>query len=493
MTAAASALLARATQARETGRLDDAVGLCIEALRHDSANPVACRLLGEIALHSGMHEQAIQMLGTAARLVPDDAALIVNLGAAHQAADRLDDAIECYRRALAIAPDLVQARGNLAAALMDRDEHEAAEHEYRTVLAQNPHYADALVNYGNLLRKRGEVEAAIALYRQAVASAPAHGMAHTNLSGALLMMERWSEGWSEFEWRWRLGDNPALRARHRLPLWQGDNLAGRHILLWGEQGIGDMILFASMLSDLLATGARVSLELDPRLIPLFSRSFPAITFFAWDKVPAGLSFDVQANIGRLGLFLRTANDSFASTKPYLVADPTRVDEFKRRYAALGPGPRIGISWRSSSQAYRRKSLQLEDFAPLFAAFPNATFISLQYGDTAADIARAEQICATRIHRDTSFDNWSDLDGVAAQVAALDAVVTVSNVNAHFAGAAGIPAHVLVTQNTLWYWPHHKPTTNWYPSVRLYGAVGSPEKAIVSLATALAQLWPKSQR
>jgi Tfp pilus assembly protein PilF/ADP-heptose:LPS heptosyltransferase len=488
MSAAASALLARATQARETGRIGDAVGLCLEALREDGANPVACRLLGEIALHSGMHEQAIQMLGTAVRLVPGDASLLVNLGAAFQAAHRLEPAIDCYRRALEIAPDLVQAHGNLAAALMEMDQDEAAEREYRAVLARSPHYADALVNYGNLQRKHGKLEAAIALYRQAVASAPVHGMAHTNLSGALLRMEQWAEGWSEFEWRWRLGDNPGLRARHRLPLWQGDSLKDRHILLWGEQGIGDMVLFASMLPDLLATGARVSLELDPRLIPLFGRSFPEITCFAWDKVPADIRFDVQANLGRLGLFLRTTNDSFANTRPYLVPDRDRVAAFKTRYAALGPGPRIGISWRSSSQAYRRKSLQLEDFAPLFTALPQASFISLQYGDTTEDIARAAQICGVRIHRDDSFDNWSDLDGVAAQIAALDAVVTVSNLNAHLAGAAGIPAQVLVTQNTLWYWPHQKSSTRWYPCLRLHGVAGGHQRAVASIATHLSQYF-----
>jgi ADP-heptose:LPS heptosyltransferase len=287
-----------------------------------------------------------------------------------------------------------------------------------------------------------------------------------------------------------LGDNPALRARHRLPLWQGDNLDGRRILLWGEQGIGDMVLFASMLPDLLASGAQVGLELEPRLIPLFRRSFPQIEFFAWDNVPSDARFDVQANLGRLGLFLRSAAERFANARPYLVPEPARVAEFKARYAALGPGPKIGISWRSSSQAYRRKSLRLEDFAPLFAACPDATFISLQYGDTADDIARAQELCATRVHHDASLDNWTDLDGVAAQIAALDTVVTVSNLNAHLAGAAGIPAHVLVTQNTLWYWPHAKSSTPWYPSVRLYGTGGGHGNAVAAIA---AQLAPERSR
>jgi ADP-heptose:LPS heptosyltransferase/thioredoxin-like negative regulator of GroEL len=489
----AAALLARATQARETGRLQDAAGFCLEALRQDAANPVACRLLGEIALHSGQHALAVDMLGTATRLVPNDVGTIVNLGAAYQAMDHFEEAASCYRRALTIAPSLTQARSNLAAVLMDMGDEDGAEREYRAVLAQAPDFADTHVNYGNLVRRRGELTAAITHYRRGIAHAPMHPMAHTNLGGALLMLEHWSEGWSEFEWRWRLGDNPALRTRHRLPLWQGDDLNGRRILLWGEQGIGDVVLFASMLPDLLATGAQVSLEIEPRLIPLFRRSFPQIQLFAWDTVPADAAFDVQANIGRLGLFLRTSADRFAGAKPYLVPDPARVADFKARYAALGTGPRIGISWRSASQAYRRKSLQLEDFAPLFAAFPGATFVSLQYGDTADDIARAEQICATRIHRDSSFDNWTDLDGLVAQIAALDTVVTVSNLNAHLAGATGIPTNVLVTQNTLWYWPHEKPNSAWYPSLRLYGVASGHAAAIAAVAAQFGSGPPLRQR
>jgi ADP-heptose:LPS heptosyltransferase len=346
------------------------------------------------------------------------------------------------------------------------------------------------MNYGNSLRELDDLAGAMAAFRRAIALSPKFEAAHNNLGAALLTTEHWSEGWSEFEWRWRLGDNPALRTRHRLPLWQGDDLNGRRILLWGEQGIGDVVLFASMLPDLLATGAQVSLEIEPRLIPLFRRSFPQIQLFAWDTVPADAAFDVQANIGRLGLFLRTSADRFAGAKPYLIPDPARVADFKTRYAALGSGPRIGISWRSASQAYRRKSLQLEDFAPLFAAFPGATFISLQYGDTAADIARAEQICATRIHRDSSFDNWTDLDGLVAQIAALDAIVTVSNLNAHLAGATGIPTHVLVTQNTLWYWPHEKPASAWYPSLRLTRITGrSARDAVLEIVSALSGHGP----
>jgi tetratricopeptide (TPR) repeat protein len=475
---------------KAAGKPDEAMKSYRTAIRLKPDFVDALSNLGELLMWQGRLEEATVPLRRALLLNPGHVLALNNLGIALFSLERHDEALAVLERAVSLRPDFPNALTNLGNVRRAMGRADLAAEAHARALALAPDNSYNHMNYGNSLRELDDVAGAMAAFRRAIALSPDFEAAHNNLGAALLLTEQWAEGWSEFEWRWRRGDNPALRARHRLPLWQGDSLKHRRILLWGEQGIGDMVLFASMLPDLLATGAKVSLELDPRLIPLFSRSFPAIQFFAWDQVPGDVPFDVQANIGRLGLFLRTSTDSFANAKPYLAADPARVADFKARYAALGQGPKIGISWRSTSQAYRRKSIRLEDFAPLFATLPGATFISLQYGDTAEDIARAETLCATRIHRDDSFDNWADLDGVAAQVASLDAVVTVSNLNAHLAGAAGIQTHVLVTQNTLWYWPHEKSTTRWYPSLRLARITRRPSRdAIMEIAAALADDRP----
>jgi Tfp pilus assembly protein PilF len=471
---------------KAAGKPDEAMKSYRTAIRLKPDFVEALSNLGELLMWQGRIEEATVPLRRALLINPGHVMALNNLGTALFRLERHDEAAAVLERAVSLRPDFANALTNLGNVrrAMGRADLAADAHAQALALAPDEPYHH--LNYGNSLRELDDIDGATAAFRRAIALAPELEAAHNNLGAALLLGERWSEGWSEFEWRWRLGDNPALRSRHRLPLWQGDDLAGRRILLWGEQGIGDVVLFAAMLQDLLAAGASVSLEVDPRLIALLQRSFPAIALFAWDKVPAGARFDCQANIGRLGLFLRSTADSFAGSRPYLVPDPARVAAFKARYAALGRGPQIGLSWRSTSQAYRRKSILLEDFAPLFAAFPDASFVSLQYGETAEDIARAEQICGARVHHDASFDNWSDLDGVAAQIAALDLVVTVSNLNAHLAGAIGIPAHVLVTQNTLWYWPHQKQTTPWYPSLRLTRITRRPARdAVLEIVTALA--------
>ena len=470
---------------KAAGKADEAMKRYRTAVRLKPDFVEAHSNLGELLMSQGKFEDATIPLRKALLLNPAHVNALNNLGTALFKLDRLQESIAVLERAVSLRPDFAAALSNLGNARRALGDTELAADAHARALALAPERADHHVNYANSLRELGDVGGAIAAFRRAIALDPECEAAHNNLGGALLLTEEWSEGWAEFEWRWRLGDNPALRGRHRLPLWQGDVLDGRRILVWGEQGIGDVVLLATMLPDLIAAGAQVTLEVDARLVGLMQRSFPKIAVVAWGQVPAAGQLDCQANIGRLGLFLRASADSFAATKPYLAPAADRVTAFRQRYAALGNGPAIGLAWRSTSSAYRRKSLALEDFAPLFQALPAATFVSLQYGDTRDEIASASQRCGVRIHRDDSFDNWADLDGLAAQIAALDHVVTVSNLNAHLAGAIGVPAHVLLTQNTLWYWPHGKAATRWYASLNLVRTMGrTPAAALAAVAADL---------
>jgi tetratricopeptide (TPR) repeat protein len=475
---------------KAAGKPEEAMKCYRKAVRLKPDLVEALSNLGEILMWQGRIEDATVPLRRALLINPGHVLALNNLGTALFSLDRLDEANAVLERAVSLRPDFAQAFTNLGNVRRALGQTEAAADAHARALALAPDNPYHHMNYGNSLRELEDVAGATAAFRRTIALAPESEAAHNNLGAALLVSEVWAEGWAEFEWRWRLGENPALRARHPVPLWQGDELNGRHILLWGEQGIGDVVLFAGMLPDLLATGARVTLEIDARLIYLFQRSFPSITVVPWGQVPPGAAFDCQANIGRLGLFLRASAEAFARSKPYLSPDAARVASFRQRYEALGPGPKIGISWRSISTAYRRKSLALDDFAPLFRALPTATFISLQYGDAGEEIDRACERLGVHVHQDRSFDNWGDLDGVAAQIAALDRIVTVSNLNVHFAGAIGIPAHVLLTQNGLWYWPHRKTTTPWYRSVQLARTTRrSPADVIGEIAAAITGALP----
>ncbi len=482
------------------GRPDETIALVVQALTAQPRFAEAHNTLGLAHKRSGAFELAAKHYKTAIRLRPDFVDAYNNLGDLLIAQGEFQPAMITLRRALAVDRKHVGALNNLGAVLLHLERYEEAAEIFTQAAALNPYapqvqtnlgnalralghadraviahrHAVALVpnvgeyhlNLANSLRELGDLDGAIAAFRHAIALEPNSVPAHNNLGGALLMAGHLDEGWREFEWRWRMGDNPKLRGRYSWPLWNGEDIAGRSLLVWGEQGIGDVILFASMLPDLLKYRARLTLEIDARLVPLFQRSFPTISVIArGDNAPAG-PFERQVNIGRLGLFLRPDGASFAGQKPFLTPDPARVADFKARYAALHPGPKIGIAWRSNSPSYRRKSIGLEAWTPLLER-SDLCFVSLQYGDVAEDLRFAKDKLGAAIVHDTSFDTWADLDGLAAQIASLDAVVSVSNLNVHVAGAQAIPTHVLLTSNALWYWPHNAASTPWYSPLTIH--------------------------
>jgi len=490
--------LALAYARHVAGQFDEAAAISRMILQHMPLNAHALHLVGEVALRHGDHATTIDLVGQAVEAEPRFAEAFMTLGIALMRANRAEEARRAFGRvvelrpksatalsnlgyalvmlergeeavavletALSLDPNLAAAHTNLGLALSLLDRFDEAVVAHRRAAALNPASPDAHLNFGTALLQNGDLDAAIESFRRAAQMNPKNAMIHINLAGALLQSGRFAEGWAAYEHVWQHPCNEPARARHALPFWDGDPLAGRRLLVWNEQGVGDILLFTTVLPDLLATGVDLVLEVDARLAPLFARSFPQATVISWGTPPPVC--DLQINLGRLSRFLRASAAAFSGTRPYLVSDPARVAGFKRRYGALGPGPKIGLSWRSNSPSHRCKSLPLDAFAPLFAAMPDAVFVSLQYGDTTEERTAFKQRFGVRLIHDDSFDNWTDLDGLAAQVAALDRVVTVSNVNAHFAGAQGVPAHVLIAGNSPWYWLYGQTRTPWYGSVTL---------------------------
>ncbi|MGE0714990.1 MAG: tetratricopeptide repeat protein, partial [Alphaproteobacteria bacterium] len=328
-----------------------------------------------------------------------------------------------------------------------------------------PDDAATLVNLAVLHRDLGAHDRALHWIERALAAEPGNALAHFTRGVVLMRLGRLAEGWRELEWRWRRHDRSSIPLDGPWPPWRGEPVGNRPLLVWGEQGPGDVILHASMLNDLVARVGRVILAVERRLVPVLARSFSAVTVVEPAALPeAGASAAAQVAIGSLGNWLRPDFASFPPGAPYLRADPARVASLRGRYRALpGEGPLVGISWTST--ASRFKTTGLADWAPLLRAAP-ARFVSLQYGDHAAELAAA----AVPVEHDPAIDPLADLDGFAAQVAAMDLVVTTSNTTAHFAGALGVPTRVLVPRGrgSLWYWFDGRADSPWYPpTLRLF--------------------------
>jgi hypothetical protein len=305
----------------------------------------------------------------------------------------------------------------------------------------------------------------------------------------LIGMGQIAEGFDEYEIR----NDQRFRAYvHHLvkaPLWKGEPLAGKRILIVGEQGLGDEFMFANILPDLQAavgeTG-KLEVAVDPRLIPLFQRSFPKAEVGRYEDrtlidkdgnknlrfIPFSIDKgepDFWAPMGTpLSIFRKSLSDF--PHRAFLVPDPARVADYAAKLATLGDGPKIGICWRSMMLGAKRAKYfsALDTWGPILKT-PGVTFISLQYGDCAEEIARAEEMHGVTIHRIEGLDLKDDIDGAAALSAALDLVISAPTAAAATAGSVGTEVWFMTAGRT---WPQLG--TDEYPWYRKT-TVFSPEK------------------
>lgn len=460
---------------------------CYEAvLARQPDQPDALHLLGLLADHHGDHERAIDLIGRAVAQVPDQAEWHGNLATAMLAAGRAAEAEAGYRRAVGLDPRYVEGHYNLANLLRSRGDATAAAAEFEIALALQPGHVAARNNLAMLLWEDiGDTAAAARHFRLLLALAPDAASAHMNYGLLRLSAGAYAEGWAEYEWRWRNADYDEKDWGLGLPRWDGAPLQGRALLLWGEQGVGDQILYGTMLRDAATrSGARVIVAVEPRLVELFRRS---LSPYGLTVVARGTPVEAAAQcpFGSLGRWLRRDAGDFAAGGIDLVADATRRAELRARYQAVAGDRRlVGLSWRSTNRRIGAdKSIPVRDLLPALAR-PGIQWISLQYGDCAEDLA-ALRAAGIAIHDDPAIDSFRDLDGFAAQIAALDGVVTVSNTTVHVAGGLGVPCRLLLPagRGRLWYWPVTGNICPWYRSVRITRQTQSGDWA-AALAAAL---------
>ncbi|MFV3076203.1 tetratricopeptide repeat protein [Niveispirillum fermenti] len=464
-------LLDGAVACHQRGDLTGAVAGYRAVLAQVPGNVDAGHLLGLALWQSGQQEEGLRRVMAAAAAAPGAAAIQNNLGGMLMALREFRPAERAFRAALAARPELVDAQSNLAAVLLELNRPAEAEEAARKALAAAPGRADAWsnrgvallelgrfaeaekcqrkalsldpklavahANLGTLLRRAGKDGQAVDSFRRAVALDGDQPVARFNLSLDHLAVGRLAEGWADYELRFRARQRQAKRNLD-IPFWQGEMLAGRHLLVWPEQGLGDEILFASVLPDLDGIDGPVSVECDARLVPLFARSFPHLRVAAAGGVA---SADLQIAVGSLPGLARPVLSRFTG-RPWLTADPARAASWRQTLAGAGPAAlTVGFCWRSGLKSAERQGLypSLADFAPLFA-LPGIRWVPLQYDldepGTAAELS-AGLPDGIDLYR-PPLDLRDDLDGVAALMAGLDLVVSAATAVAELAGALGVP-------------------------------------------------------
>lgn len=474
-----------AVLSEQAGALAEARERYRQALRAEPTHADALNNLGLLLDKQEDRALALALLRRAVAAAPGVPEYRYNLGSILAEREDYEAAAAELREALRLAPNYDAARLRLGNLHTDRGEYESAAACYEAVLARDPGHVVGRSNLALLRQYQGDFEGAEAEFRRAIAADPGHAAAHFNLALLLLRQERFAEGWREYEWRWKVLDS--LPPEAPLPLWDGTPLRRRGILVLGEQGPGDMVMFASCLPDLLADADRVVLTAEPRLVDLLQRSFPRLEVRAADyrtvpEAPQGCALAIA--VGSLpGIYRRRAEDFRRSRAPYLTPHPEALAHWRARLAALGPGLKVGISWYGgvSPSERRFRGMTLEDWRPLLET-PDVHFVNLQYGKHRADAAA---FCE---RTGIAIADWEDADPVkrfddhVAQVASLDLVVTVANTVVHAAGSTGTPAIVLVPAVPSWRWGLARGDCLWYPGVELLRqAPGEAWRAVVQRA------------
>ena len=513
-------LLERAVAAIHAEEPQEAAELALRALQADEANGLGWYLLAIAREKSGDFKSSIQCYETALQLIPDQVEIANNLGRLAFRLGMSEVAAKLFLHYLARYPGSPDASNNLACALREMNRYEEAVDVLRPAIEANPEEPILWNTLGTVLAEQGEPEASLTFYDEALRLDPAQAKARYNranarwvlgdISGALVDCEAAipavkadnevammqlaratmliaagdaGRGWDVYEVRTSPHYADVTHFLIDRPQWTPEaDLAGRTLLLMGEQGLGDEVLFANIVPELIeAVGSdgRLLIAVEPRLVSLFRRSFPqaVVGAHATYKVDThtvrGAPFvrdleevDLWAPMASpLRRFRRSVED-FPARERFLTADPTRVAHWRGVLDELSPQPKVGVLWKSLKLegARLRFFSPFEQWRPVLSV-PGATFINLQYGDCSAELAEAARELGVQIWQPPGIDLKDDLDEVAALTCALDLVVGPANATSNIAAACGADVWLISTPGA---WPRlGTDRYPWYPQVRVF--------------------------
>ncbi|MDH6268032.1 tetratricopeptide (TPR) repeat protein [Rhizobium sp. SG_E_25_P2] len=466
------ARLTRAVDLHKQRDYAGAIAVYREVLAWNRGHFDAQSLMASALRQSGRLDQALQIFDDLADMQPIRADFWFNRGNALTDAARFDDAVFSYRKAIELGPQSAQTMCNLAIALAKSGNLDEAEQAYRQTLVLEPAHKIAMHNLGNLLVDTSRSHEGIALLRQATALWPDAAEGHYNLGLALMRLGDFANGFREYEWRWQTPDFKERPSYRNIPEWQGEPLAGKRIIVHGEQGLGDTIQFARLLGLLASLGGDVVFHVPEKLAALMqSLPFP-IKVTGTHGASDG---DFHTALLSLPHRLKLTLGAVPVMAAHLTAPAEAAAVWKARLRDDGRR-KIGLVWKGNpnSPAERGRSLSSpEDLAP-FAAMADARLIALQKLDR-EDLEPTDFGTGWRVkgvsylleHPGPDADSGPDaFIDTAAIMANLDLVVSVCTAPLHLAGALGRRTIAMLRAVPDWRWQTAGDTTPWYPSMRL---------------------------
>ncbi len=497
-----------ASACRSAGDLEKAKRLCEEVLASEPNDSVVLNMLGRIHEQQNDYAAAVHCYRTAlnSNPTPDDKFdILIHAGDCYSRLNDREQSLQCFRYALSDHPKSLVANHNLARELQFANRMSEAEAYYMKALEidracssawnnlgviyqgraeylkglnslnqaieANPNLPDAHNNLANILEAIGEPDRCQELYERAIQLRPDYAEAHHSLSQVHLRNREFETGWKLYNWRYRKQDHDHRPFRH--PTWNGESLTNKNLLVFSEQGIGDVVMFATCLPDLLAQAGQVTLEVDGRMVSLFERSFPGTKVIPREDldpiIPVTLpGIDFQICLADLPGRYRNHFSQFPRQEKILTADAELRQKWKARFDELGEGLKIGISWFGGKNLdlQTRRSLPLGHWEQILKT-PDVHFVNLQYGDHQQELLEIHHRTGVKINDWSDSDPMKDLDDFSAKIAELDLVISIDNATVHFAGGLGTPTWCLLNSLPDWRWFKGETSTPWYNSLKLF--------------------------
>jgi len=456
--------------------------------------PANTGVMTNLAIALGQLKQfpeAIALLRKVIDKQPRSLAAISALGNMLRLSGDLDGALTAYETYREFAPQDPEAHYNCGVVLQDMWKLEQAARAYESAMALKPDVARYYVNHGAALLKLHDIAGAEASYARAVELDPSLAEAHYNYAICLYLLGRYEEAIQHYEWRLKVDETSLSKPRAvDVPVWNGETLPDKTILLHSEQGLGDMLQFSRFIPLVAQRFRHVVVEVQKPLVPLFAASYPQATVIAkGDDAPA---VDVHCPLmslpPRLGITLE--NLPQLTGQPYLAADEERIAAWKQKLDTR-PGRRIAFTWQGNPKAKvdRGRSMPLATLIPLLM-LPGVRFISLQKNDGAEQIEALPPELRSRIEvLGDEFDNGPGafLDTIAV-MKNCDMVLTTDTAIAHIAGGIGVPTWLMLRKTPDWRWMLQGEGSPWYPTMRLFRQQtdGDWTTVIAQIHAALAQ-------
>jgi tetratricopeptide (TPR) repeat protein len=443
----------------EEKRHAEALASLREALRCQPACAEAHCALGNVLGELERHEEAAAAFREAIRHNPVYVDALHNLGVALTRLQRSAEAAVLIRQAIRLRPDFAAAYNSLGLTHSERGEFAAAEACYEQALRLNPRSIDAHTNLGSAFKEQGRLEEAVVCYDLALALDPDDVTTHWNRSLAWLQMGDFLQGWPEYEWRSKRKGTSPPPSPH--PPWDGSPLRGRTILLYAEQGLGDMLQFIRYAPMVKDQGGVVIVAAPLPVVGLLA-TCQGVDQTVTENQALPL-FDVNAPFVSLPRLLKTTLATIPANVPYLTADPAKVESWRERLAGF-TGFKVGIAWQGNPRHKwdNYRSFPLALMKPL-AQVDGVTLVSLQKGSAAEQIDQVKD----RFRVVNLGAELADFTDTAALMKCLDLVICCDTSVAHLAGALGMPVWVALSTIVDWRWLRDRVDSPWYPTMRLF--------------------------